>query len=461
MKFGITAKLFCAMLAACAAVLVVNGVATRIAFEQGFMGYLNGQGIGRMEHLLPRLQAEYAAHGSWEFVRGRRDVWFHLTRPSEGATDEDFILTAPPVSDQSGAVFRFALLDAQGRRVIGNPNIDADAIRRAIVVQGRTVGWMAMVPFQRVLAANEQRFVEQQQRRWWAIGIASVLVAATLAWLLSRALLRRLRALASATHRLSAGDYATRIEAGRDDEIGGLARDFNRMADALGNTEQNRRAFMADISHELRTPLAVLRAELEAVQDGIRPMTPASLAPLQGEVRQLGKLVDDLHDLALTQSGPLAYRRTALDVDAVLQSTLGGMRGRFADAGLTLMAPDNGTPLRVLGDERRLQQLFANLLENALRYTDAGGVVAVQAQAIDGRARIVIEDSAPGVDPDKRARLFERFYRVEGSRNRASGGSGLGLAICHSIVAAHDGAIGAEASALGGLRIVLTLPLAA
>ncbi|WDS35125.1 sensor histidine kinase efflux regulator BaeS [Pseudoxanthomonas sp.] len=460
MKFGITAKLFCAMLAACAVVLVVNGVATRIVFERGFMGYLNDQGTGRMEHLLPRLEAEYRKHGSWEFVRGQPDAWFTLLRPSE-IDASDLELRAPPVSDQSGAVFRFALLDVHGQRVIGNPDIGNEDVRRAIVVDGRTVGWMAMVPFQRVLAANERAFIEQQQQRWWAIGIACVLVAATLAWLLSRALLRRLRGLATATHRLSAGDYATRIEAGRDDEIGGLARDFNRMADALDSTERNRRAFMADISHELRTPLAVLRAELEAIQDGIRPMTPATLAPLQGEVQQLGKLIDDLHDLALTQSGALAYQRSALDVGAVLRSTLDGMRGRFAGAGLAVMAPDDGAPLTLLGDERRLQQLFANLLENALRYTDAGGVVAVQAQAVDGQARIVIEDSAPGVDADKRMRLFERFYRVEGSRNRASGGSGLGLAICHNIVLAHDGVIATEPSALGGLRIVLTLPLAA
>ncbi len=458
MKFGITAKLFCAILAACAVVLLINGVATRIAFERGFMGYLNEQGTGRMEHLLPRFQAEYAQHGSWEFVRGRSDVWFTLMRPSE-IEPGDISLRAPPVSDQSGAVFRFALLDARGQQVIGNPNIDEGAIRRAIVVRGRTVGWMAMVPFQRVLETNERRFVEQQQRRWWAIGAVSVLVAATLAWLLTRALLRRLRGLAAATHRLSAGDYTTRLSPGGDDEIGRLAQDFNRMADVLESTEQNRRAFMADISHELRTQLAVLRAELEAVQDGIRPMTPATLAPLQGEVRQLGKLIDDLHDLALTQSGALAYRRSAMNVGAVLRATLDGMRGRFADAGLTLKTQDDPRPLTVLGDERRLQQLFANLLENALRYTDAGGVVSVQAQALDGRVRIVIDDSAPGVDPDKRARLFERFYRVEGSRNRASGGSGLGLAICHNIVLAHDGTIGTDVSALGGLCIVLTLPL--
>jgi two-component system, OmpR family, sensor histidine kinase BaeS len=460
MKPGITVKLFLAVLAACAVVLAVNGVATRITFERGFLGYLNDQGVGRMEHLLPRLRGAYAEHGSWDFVRGNPDVWFNLMRPSEADTG-DFTLRAPPVSDQSGAVFRFALLDARGRQVIGNPNIDDEAIRRAIVLDGKTVGWMAMVPFQRVLAANERRFVEQQQRRWWVIGIASVLVAALLAWLLSRTLLGRVRGLAGAIHHLAAGDYETRIAQSGSDELGRLAQDVNRLADTLASTEQNRRTFMADISHELRTPLAVLRAELEAIQDGIRPMQPASLAPLQAEVQQLGKLIDDLHELALTQSGVLAYRLAAIDLDAVLQTTLAGMRGRFTAAGLALQADIEAVPLIVDGDERRLQQLFANLLENALRYTDRGGQVRVRLCRSAGRIETVIEDSAPGVDADGRARLFERFYRVDASRNRASGGSGLGLAICRNIVLAHGGQIRAEASPLGGLQVVVTLAAAA
>jgi two-component system sensor histidine kinase BaeS len=134
------------------------------------------------------------------------------------------------------------------------------------------------------------------------------------------------------------------------------------------------------------------------------------------------------------------------------------MRGRFDDAGLVLRASLSPTPLLVEGDERRLLQLFANLLENALRYTDRGGEIVVCAQRRGQQVEAVIEDSAPGVTEDKRERLFERFYRVEASRNRASGGSGLGLAICRNIVQAHGGAIHAEGSALGGLRIVVTLP---
>ncbi|PSD48773.1 two-component sensor histidine kinase, partial [Stenotrophomonas maltophilia] len=269
---------------------------------------------------------------------------------------------------------------------------------------------------------------------------------------------QRLAKLAAATHRLAAGDYATRIERTSDDELDALVNDFNRMAQALDDTERNRRAFIADISHELRTPLAVVRAELEAIEDGIRPLDRANLVGLQGEIRQLGKLIDDLHDLSMTQSGGLAYRFAPLDLAALLRSELNGMRVRFANAGLALEEDLPAMPLQVSGDERRLQQVLANLLENALRYTHAGGRVLVQAAHVPAGVQLIVEDTAPGVPADKCALLFERFYRVESSRNRASGGSGLGLAISHNIILAHHGVIHAEPSPLGGLRVVITLP---
>ncbi|MFT3762857.1 MAG: sensor histidine kinase efflux regulator BaeS [Pseudoxanthomonas sp.] len=456
MKLGISTRLFLMILVACALVLAASGMIGRALFERSFMGYLNEQGEERMREVLPRLQAAWRQHGDWDFVRDDPEAWFRLLRP-ERPRDDDVPRT-PSVSDQTGAVPRLALLDADGAHLAGNPAAGSDGIRLPVEIDGRTVGWLAMVPFQKAIAAGDVRFYRAQVRGWWANGAASVIVAALLAWLFSRMLMRRVRSLTDTVHRLAAGDYGHRVERPGDDALGRLAADVNRLADTLEHTERNRRDFMADISHELRTPLAVLRAELEAIQDGIRPMTPTTLGPLQGEVQQLGKLIDDLHELSVTQAGEVSCRFATLDLGEVLQSAVVGMRGRFADAGLALHESLADAPLRVEGDERRLQQLFANLLENALRYTDRGGEVAVRARRHGERVQVEIEDSAPGVAEDQRERLFERFYRVDASRNRASGGSGLGLAICRNIVQAHAGTIRAEASALGGLRIVVSLP---
>ena len=455
---GLTAKLFLAILAACAVVVLVYGLAAQLFLRSTFVDYLAEQDAIRMAELEPRITAAYVRTGNWDLIRENREAWVTLLQTGQAPGRPAM---APAVSDQTGGVFRFALLDRDYSVVIGNPDAGREDVQQPIVVDGQTVGWMAMLSFEKVLASAESRFFAAQLRAWWLIGVASVLVAALLGWLLSRTLLQRLRGLAGATHRLAAGDYATRIDAGTPDELGQLARDFNQLAHALEHNERARRGFMADISHELRTPLAVLRAELEALQDGIRPLTPASLGALHQQVGQLGQLIQDLHDLSLTDVGALAYRRAPIDLAVVLDTALDAMRARFAAAGLTLRTQRASGPLTINGDERRLQQLLANLFENALRYTDAGGEVVVACTRVDDVLRIVIEDSAPGVDADKRARLFERFYRVDASRNRASGGSGLGLAICRNIVEAHAGTIEAEASSLGGLRVVLALPVLA
>jgi two-component system sensor histidine kinase BaeS len=182
-------------------------------------------------------------------------------------------------------------------------------------------------------------------------------------------------------------------------------------------------------------------------------------------VTQLNKLVDDLHELAVTQTGEFRYTFEALDLHRIAQHCAMTMQARARDSGLTLSFSSNGQPLFIQGDESRLQQLLSNLLENSIRYTHRAGrsgwrwpaVPAPQAVPA-GMAELSIEDSAPGVDEAARPHLFERFYRVDASRNRSSGGSGLGLSICRNIVESHGGEIAAHPSPLGGLRIVVRLP---
>jgi two-component system sensor histidine kinase BaeS len=267
--------------------------------------------------------------------------------------------------------------------------------------------------------------------------------------------------IAASTHRLATGDYTTRVPASSNDELGRLAEDFNQLALALAKNEQLRRGFMADVSHELRTPLSVLKGELEAIEDGIRPMSLATVQSLQGEVATLGKLVNDLYELSLSDVGALSYRKTRIDVFEVLRSTLPAFRERFAEKsiGLELQLQDEDEAF-CHADPDRLRQLFNNVFENAVRYTDAGGKLVVSGFE-DGRMlRLDFHDTKPGVPKEVLPHLFERFYRVESSRNRATGGAGLGLAISRNIVEAHQGSITADASPLGGLWISVSIPIA-
>jgi len=292
------------------------------------------------------------------------------------------------------------------------------------------------------------------------VGGVVLLVSALLSLPLARRLVRPIKALAAATHRLASGRYETRVEEERGDELGQLTRDFNALALTLEKNEQARRQWIADISHELRTPLAVLRGEIEALQDGVRPMGTEALGSLHAEALHLGRLVDDLYQLALSDLGALSYRKETVELGPLLEEALAPFRTEFERKGIALAVAGTRSAVPLFADPERLRQLFSNLLENALRYTDADGRLEIEVIRKDERAEMVFRDSAPGVPAADLERLFERLFRVEGARRRATGGAGLGLAICRNIAEAHSGTITAAPSPLGGVAITVTLPLA-
>nr|CAA6802370.1 MAG: Sensory histidine kinase BaeS [uncultured Thiotrichaceae bacterium] len=212
-----------------------------------------------------------------------------------------------------------------------------------------------------------------------------------------------------------------------------------------------------DIAHELRTPLSILRGEIEAIQDGISQATPQTIQSLHQETLHLQRLVEDLYTLSISDSGSLTYHKTTLNIAGLLRETLAQFDAPLKEAQLILTSEIINIA-NVEGDSQRLQQLFQNLLRNSLRYTDTPGKLHVTLTVTSNQVSISFEDSPPGVPNESLPHLFERLYRVESSRNRATGGAGIGLSICHNIALAHDGSISAEPADLGGLKITITLP---
>jgi two-component system sensor histidine kinase BaeS len=460
MNRGISTKIFLLLAALSIVTIGAMGVAARISFTNGFLGYLNDQGLARLETLTPTFAAAYKQHGSWDFVRGNSRAWIDLLGSAFRWPDritENIQFIPLPSLEFTGLDLRLTLLDADKHPMMGYLWIASNAPMRPIVVDGKTVGWLALVPFQQVTAQADVRFQRQYLTTIWIIGTCIVVLAALVAWWLTRLLVTPLKRIADATNRLSGGDYSARIPVTSQDEIGRLSQDFNQLAQALAHNEQLRRSFMADVSHELRTPLAVLKGELEALEDGVRKTTPATLGSLQSEVETLTKLVNDLYDLSLSDVGALSYRMTEVDVSHLVQVTLAAFDKRFSELGLRVDAKISSS-IMIRGDEGRLQQLFNNLLENSRRYTEQGGTLRISCEVIDSDVVIELEDSGPGVPSDILPHLFERFFRVEASRNRAHGGAGLGLAICRNIVEAHGGSITATQAQLGGLLICIHLP---
>jgi two-component system sensor histidine kinase BaeS len=447
---GITVKLFLAIFGTCLLVLILMHQAVRISFERGFIDYIKHGNEQRLSQLSDALAEQYSVHGDWSFLRHNDRFLFRLLRSFEHDPNSEM----PP----HGWRTQFWVTDGNFRRLVGPPgHIPPDGASQPVLVGGKTVGWVVSSPVERLTRSTDINFDRQQKRTSWLIVGLSILLAAGATLPLARGLLRPVKKLVDGTHKLAAGDFTTRIPVGQD-ELGRLANDFNQLARTLEKNQQMRRAFMADISHELRTPLAVLHGELEAIQDGVRNFTPETVSSLQVEVATLTKLVDDLHQLSLSDKGALAYQMKPLDIVALLEVAAGVFKQRFhsRELSLRLALPEQVT---LPGDADRLLQLFTNLLENSLRYTDAGGELKVSG-ALHGRNFVLnFADSAPGVTDEQLDKLFERFYRTEGSRNRASGGSGLGLAICQNIVHAHGGTIEATHSPSGGICIRVELPL--
>ena len=332
-------------------------------------------------------------------------------------------------------------------------------IERPVRVGATVVALVRMRPVPAASEANERQFLRSQYVGLLATAGALLMLALASALWLARSWVRALGAVQTATARIADGELDVRVRIERSDEIGDVVRNVNAMADSLQRIEGARRRWLADLSHELRTPLTVLRGDIEALVDGVRPLGAQAMTRLRDEVLHLSVLVEDLHLLALSDLQTLRCQFTHADAVHIVQRTLDRHARSAAAAGLTLTWPGPPPPaMMVRCDVVRMEQLLGNLVQNSVRYTDAPGRIEIGLQPGPAGWAITVDDSAPGVPEADLGRVFEPLYRAEGARNRHGGGSGLGLAICAAIVQAHRGGIRAQPSALGGLRVRVELP---
>jgi len=448
-------KLFLAIAGTIAGLTLVTYLVFTWTFERGFVQYVNRADEARLELMTDRLADAYGREGGWASIAADGERWMAMSRdalglPSSAEPGErrELPLTIDP---------RLLLLDADRAMLIGRPEAAAGAVLKPIESGGRTVGYVGYIPRIERLQSLERVYLRRQHQAFAAVTVGMVVAAFVLAAGLAYWLSRRVRALVHTTNALIRGDYTVRLAPRGQDELAQLARDFNTLAATLAASQEARRAWIADIAHELRTPLAVLRAEIESLQDGVRPLNQDNVASLAHETGRLTRLVEDLHTLSLSDQGALSYHREPVDIAETVRDAVALQRREAPTRGLDVRLDlEDGT--MVFADETRLDQVFANLMQNSLRYTDAPGRIAIAVKTDGDRAVVDWHDSAPGVEVNELPRLTERLYRVETSRSRASGGSGLGLAIARAIVESHRGTLSVAASPLGGLAVRLVFP---
>ena len=378
----------------------------------------------------------------------------------------------PPGGPPPGAqriASRLSVVDLQGRPLSGRPLPAQDlAAERTVVVDGLAVARVRLARGELATHDVDAAFLARQYRGILLTALALLLLAVAGAVAVGRRWLRPVQEAQHAARRIAKGALDVRLQPRGNDELTDLAHDINAMATALQALEASRRRWIAELSHEMRTPLAVLRAEVECLIDGLRPLDHVALSSLQDEVARLTRLVEDFHELALSDLHALPCTFAPLQPRQLLQDAVARVAARAQAAGIQLECVAQGAPAGASWDRQRIEQLLANRLENSLRYTDAPGRLRLSiaaaatgtgAGAGAGQVAITLDDSAPGVAAAELPRLFDPLYRADPSRSRRSGGSGLGLAICRAIVRSHGGHIEAGASPLGGLRVVATLPL--
>ena len=362
---------------------------------------------------------------------------------------------------------RLRLADKDGQLVFDTGDAQASGqfsqaeLSEAITLNNglRTVGYLLPESNQAFQAGDQTALIRRLDNAALVAALIAGGVSLLLAMLLAYTVLRPVRDLTNAAQSLASGQLSHRVKVSGDDELSSLGKAFNQMAESLQQAEQSRRDMTADIAHELRTPLAVQRAYLEAIQDGIYPLTPDSLEAILQQNHTLARLVEDLRTLALADAGQLTLNRSPNDLVALVENVVNRFQPQASARQVMLFTEpiQNAIPLFSI-DPVRIEQVITNLVSNALRYTPEGGTIRLSLTQQPGQVNLQVQDSGPGIAPIDLPHIFERFYRAGQSRSREEGGTGIGLAIARQLAEAHGGRLSASNHPQSGALFTLSLP---
>ncbi len=432
-------------------------VVTRYTTQQEVQTFLRHGGQVGLETLSENLESYYQVNGTWTGVSSVFRVGGSQGRGGQGQRSG---VNAPNTNnrlvDEKGVVILSPISDEIGTR------LSDSVLSRSIPleVSGDVVGYLIPEGGFLELPDNfESLLVERVMNASMIAAAISGGIAILLALILAALILKPVRSLTKAAEKMSQGDLSQRVAVEGSGEMAVLGATFNQMSQSLQDAESRRKALTADIAHELRNPLAVQRAHLEALQDGVYPLTQDNLTPIAEQNQQLTRLVEDLRTLALAESGELAMNIRQIDLTQVCTETIGRFEPQAIASQISLQADCGAQACYAMVDRERLQQILDNLIHNALRYAPVDGVIRLTLQCRGRSAVFEVFNDGQQIPEDAMPHLFERFYRADRGRDRASGGTGLGLAIARELAEAHGGSLTGKNHPEGGVVFSLTLPV--
>jgi two-component system, OmpR family, sensor histidine kinase BaeS len=454
-----------ALIGAVCLTTLAMGALTAWQLRSGFTGYLQKRELDRLDAFVSVTKQALEREGGVESLRTRtltmRQLMRELALREQGPLPDARHPPPQPPPPHSFAS-RIILLDMDGALLGGRPFSDEDglAVERVVSVFDQPALRVRFLPMKRLPKGEEADFLHQQYMSTAIVATVLILTALAVATAFARQWARALLTIKEATANIAQGDFTVRLAMTSHTEIADVMRDINTMAASLEEMEAQRRRWLAVTSHELRTPLAILRGEIEALVDSVRPLNLSNVRSLGEEVERLSGLVDDLHLLSLADLEAMPCHFAEEHVLDLVQSVVSRLDIRFQTAGIELeWSPRDCDQIVVFWDAKRIQQALVNVLENCIRYTNCPGRVRIRIKRLGALVHLEIIDTAPGVDAQDLPRLCAPFFRSDAVQSRGLRGSGLGLAICRAIVHSHRGEIIAKPSEWGGLAIELTLPI--
>lgn len=444
---------------------IIIALSINIATINYYKSLVNKNDLNLARELSFQIGVYYEAMGSWNGIRevlerfpfGPGFVTLHMRNMQPGQMMMGDMFSRIVLTDNNNNIIADTVRGGESK-LIGNIKdglpVYADNRQVGILYVGSMIS-SGLKPL-------EEKYLRSVNISIIVTTIVIMIIALILGTILISQITKPLKQFSAATESIASGNYNIKVDIPNKDELGEMALSFNLMADSLLESENWKKQLISNSAHELRTPVSLIQGHLEMMLEGVYKINKENIKSLYTESQRLARLISELENLSNVESGKPDLKKEIKNINEIAEHSTEIFQPLADEKNIKFNFITETDILNVYADVQKAGQVFSNIISNALRYSPVKSVIEIDIKRIKNKpdfAKVSIKDSGPGIPEEELEKIFERFYRVESSRNRESGGSGLGLSICSSIIKLHGGKIWAEKNMKKGACFCFTLPL--